>query len=188
MQLKNNDARKFAELIQQGIDSWVEAGKFAAKKIDEDPGFVDAVCDQFPHITPEMVLRFQQIGLRQIHPHLLLCDGPGPRRLRQLTYELQDKYSKEPVELLVKTGDDWETLKVDIRNLTPDQAIQVFSRTGINSHAAQRAILEDRAAKKIAAPVDVDMPYRITGRKVVVLNPCTFTATDLATMLAKITQ
>lgn len=179
-----SDAEKFVQLIQRGIDSWVEAGKFVASKIDEDPDFLNAICDQFPHISPEMVMRFDALGRKQIHPQLLLCDGPGPRRLRKLPYTLQEKFSAQPIDLLINTEKGWETLKVDVRNLTPDQAAQVFAPDGIRTEAAQRAFVEDRASKRVAPPTRANLPYRISGKKLVVIEPCTFDRKEIAQLLA----
>jgi hypothetical protein len=181
--LTKSKARQFAELMQAGIDKWVEAGKYAAACIDEDANFVDEVCDEFPQITPEMVLTFARVGRSEVHPYLLLSDAPGIRRLRRLPYAVQEKYAKEPVRLLVSHDGKWETLNVDVRNLTPDQASQVFGNDGVRSDAAQRAFIEDKAAKRIAPAVKANLPYRVTSRTLVVMEPVSLDRKELLRIL-----
>lgn len=183
---KQNPVDQVYTLILAGIESWIQAGEIVAQAIDEDPDFVDKLCDKYPDISPETVVRFELIGRRKLHPKTLLNDAPGMRRLRKLPFQLQEKYVTQPVNLIVKSSNGYEVLKVDVRNLTPDQSAQVFDSTGIRSEAAQRAWIEDKAATKIVLNVNADMPYRITGRKIVFMQPCTLSAGDLAQILAKI--
>ena len=73
-------------------------------------------------------------------------------------------------------------LLVSVFNLTPDQAQQMFGPEGIRNEGAQRAWLEDRSTKSL---VVVDDPYRVTGRRLVVMQPCQFNARQLANILAE---
>lgn len=163
----------------------MEAGKIVCDILDDDPGAIDKIVKGCPSMTPEMVVRFEQIGRKQLHPSLLIFEGHGPDRLARLPFAVQEKYSKEPVPLLVKTDSGWDTLNVDIRNLTKAQSEQVFSREGVRSEAAQRAWIEDKAAKKHAPPARANLPWRISGHSVVFMEPCTLTRRELAKILAE---
>jgi hypothetical protein len=182
-----NKIEQFAELINKGIESWLEAGKIVAEAIDEDPDFADKVCQKFPHITPEMVLRFEQIGRKKIHPHLLLHDGPGMRKLRCLTYDQQERLLKSGIPVLVHRGEsDWDTLNIDPRNINSAQCRQAFNSDGtIRSQASQRAWIEEQ--KLISEPIKVqcDTPWRIVSGKIVIVEPCTFTTQELSSILSK---
>ena len=178
-------AEKFVELVLQGIEVWMQAGEIAAKAVEADPEFVDRVCEICPDINEETVNRFVLMGLKKLHPQLCLSETPGVRRLRRLPYSLQEKHVKDPVDLVVKNDDGKvEILKVDVRNLTVDQSAQVFSVEGVRSHAEQRAWIEDKATKRVVPPVNGDLPYRITGRELVILNPCRLPRRDVARILA----
>jgi hypothetical protein len=136
----------------------VRAGEIAAQAISENPDWPDEICQQVPWLTQARIYEFQKIGLKKIHPRLMLCDLPGVRALRRLPYATQEKHVSEPVELLISNG---ETLRVDIHNLTPDQAAQAFDRGGVRTIPAQRAWLEDKATQK-AEPATIQIePYTI---------------------------
>jgi hypothetical protein len=182
LQQHNNDAQAFIEAVTRGIAAWVEAGQIAARAIEENPNFIDEVCDLCPDITPEAVKRFQAIGLRKLHPQLAISETPGARRLRKLPYSLQEKYVKEPLPLLTSGG---EILSVDFRNLTPDQLAQVFDGDRVRSEAEQRAFIEDKAAKSVPTVKANNPPYRVVGGKLVVMVPTQFTRKDLAKLLAE---
>lgn len=184
--LANSDANQFVKLVMEGIDAWTRAGEIAARAIAENPNFIDEVCDACPDITPEAVKRFQAIGLKKLHPQLAISEAPGVRRLRKLPFALQEQFVKAPIELVVlRDKGGVEVLKVDVRNLTPDQAAQVFTEDDIRSAAEQRAYIEDRNAKRIAPPTRANLPYRHDSKKLIVMEPCTFSRKELAKILAE---
>lgn len=183
---KTSSIQRIVELIHQGVESWIEAGKIVAKEIDSDPDFIDKICAEVPGISHEIVLRLDQIGRNRLYPHLLLNDSPGVRKLYRLPRDLQEKFWSEPVELLISDGDKTETLKVDVRNLSPAQARQVFNGATVRSVAAQRAWLEDEKARNFTAAVEVDDSYRVVGRRVVFRKNVSLTAKELARILAEI--
>lgn len=185
MKLAKTDSQLFIEFVMQGIECWTKAGEIAAMASESDPNWIDDVCDKCPDITPECVKRFIDIGRKKLHPRLAISEAPGVRRLRRLPYAVQEKFSNEPLELLVSSGSGWETLRVDVRNLTPDQAAQVLDEDGPRSIAAQRAYIEDRAAKRVAPPIRASLPYRIVGKKLVVMTGCTLERKDLTKILGE---
>jgi hypothetical protein len=182
----NNTAERFYDLITKGMEAWVEAGKLVANEIDANPGFVDEVCEKFPDISPEMVIRFDQIGRMEVHPRLLLSDSAGVRKLRKLPYALQEKYAASPVQLLINDKDGYQPLNVDVRNLTSDQANQVFTADGIRSPAAQRAWIENRKASEVVfSSQATEKPWRITRGKIYFTSPCSLKTSELARILAE---
>lgn len=182
----DKDVSQFVSLVTQGINSWIEAGKIVAEAIAKDPSFIDRVCEQMPGLSRETVHRFEMIGLGRALPDVFLSDSPGMKRLRHLSTETQRKYCVEPVELLVVNGDETTTLKVDIRNLSASQSQQVFSRDGVRSVAAQKAWLIDKMKDTEADSIDGSLPYSVVRNRVIVRKPCTFSAGDLARLLAEI--
>jgi hypothetical protein len=181
---QNNEAvEEIISLINKGVECWQKAGQLIAKNMDENPDFVDQICDQCKDISLETIYRFEQIGRQQLYPNLLLNDSPGVRRLRRLPYNLQKKYANEPVTLLISGG---ETLETDVRNLTPNQAAQVFSGNRLRTISEQRAYIEDKKSSEEAVPASGNLPYRIVGKTVVVMQSCKFTPGDLARLLFQV--
>lgn len=185
-QTLKEDARHLQGLIQRGIEAWIEAGQFIAKRVDENPDYIAELSDAMPDISPEHLARFEQIGRKQLHPKLLLSSSPGIRALCRLPYPLQERYLKEPVELFIQNGEKPTTLRVDVRNLTKLQTDQAFSFDGVRTVAAQRAWLEDRVCRNAVPTIESNLPYRTVGKKLVVVTPCTIDRRDLARLLAEL--
>lgn len=180
--LQNTKIDEFINLLKRGYEAWIEAGKIVANALEEDPDFADKVHEYHPEISVDTVYAFDRIGRRELHPKLVMSDTPGSRKLRRMPYHIQEKYCDMPVPLLIKSDGKWDTLKVSVFNLTTDQAAQVFDSDGVRGEGAQRAWLEDKSA---STSVQVDDPYRVVGRKLIVLQKCQFSAKQLATILSQ---
>ncbi len=172
-----NSVKRFLDLIQAGIKAWTEAGRIAAAAMDEDPDWADKVARANPQVTIEAVERFVKMGRGELHPMLATSEAPGVCALRRLPYVTQEKYLREPIKVVIAGGD---TLPVDVRNLTPAQVRQVFSRDGIRSDGAQRAWLESEKQRKVEAPLLCDLPWKVTGKKVIIRERCILTAHQIA--------
>lgn len=169
--------------ITAGIESWIEAGKLVANAVDKDPRWIEKACAEDASLPAEVLHRFEQIGRRQIVPALLLNDSPGFKRLRRLPYAVQERYAVKPVELLLANGD---TLHVDVQNLTPAQARQVFGVDRTRSLAEQRAIIEDAKAQRSVPRSNGEVPWRIIGKTLVVTGPCKMSVADLGSIISRI--
>lgn len=178
-----SDIDRIASLINQGVQAWIEAGKIVANAIDKDPDFAEKLNAKHPEVSVEMVYALDRVGRRELHPKLLLSEYPGVRRLRRLPYSLQEKYVNNPVPVLVNGPKGWESLQVDINNLTPQQAAQVFDKNGVRSDAAQRAYIESQKAKQPAK--EYKDPCRVVGHRLVIAQPCEITAKELSHFLAQ---
>jgi hypothetical protein len=165
-------ASQFAWCVQQGINAWQKAGEIVVREIEKDPSFPERVAAKFASISEHTVRVFQRIGLKQIHPELYLSAKPGAKMLLRLPYETQEKHLKEPVDLLIKTGEGWETLRADVDKLTKDQAEQVFDRDGIRDAAAQRLYIESKAARQTASTPKHKDEFKVIGKTLHVLGPC----------------
>lgn len=182
IQRANTNVNKFIELFLKGIELWLEAGRIVSQALEEDPDFAEKVNAAHPEISVDTVYAFDRIGRKQLHPKLVISDSPGARKLRRLPYTMQEKYTDEPVPVLIRTESGWETLKVNVFNLTSEQAAQVFDGDVIRTEGAQRAWLESKASKAL---IQVDEPYRVSGRKLLIMQPCQLNAKQLATILAQ---
>lgn len=180
-----SEIKAWADAYQSGVDGWVKLGEITARLIDTYPDFMDKLCAAHKQITPEFLKRLARVGRHEIVPQLLVASSCGSNKLRQLPYELQEKYVSQPVELLVKTEAGWDTLLVEVDNLTKDQTDQVFdSKTrDVRSTAAQRAFIEDKQVPAVKTAV---VPYRIKGGKLEVFSPCSFGSKDLARIMVEL--
>jgi len=75
---------------------------------------------------------------------------------------------------------------VDVQNLTPSQARQVFGYDRVRSLAEQRAIIEDVKAQKAAPATHGEVPWRIVGKTLVVTGPCKISVADLGSIISRI--
>lgn len=173
---------QFYTLIMQGVEAWTEAGKIVSKKMDEDPDWAEMVTNKHPEIGIETVYAFYRIGKGVLHPKLLLSDKPGIRALRRLPYFEQEKYLNNPVKVLIENKGDWESINMSIYNMTPLQSKQVFDGEEVRSEAGQRAWIESQKIR--TKPVDVNEPYRVVGKNLVIMEPCRFTQKQLMQIMA----
>lgn len=181
----NEYINRFSELITQGKQAWINAGKVLADAVDKVPGFTKKLMERHPEFTERFIRKMIDLGRGALHLDLLIGESVGERRLAKLSYSWQEKYTQSPVSLLIKTEKGWDELFVDVRNLTPEQCNQVFTDDGVRSKEQQRAYLESAWAKRIAPPTKSNLPYRIVGNKLVVMTPTQFDRKELAQFLAE---
>jgi hypothetical protein len=184
-QLSVSNAELFISLITKGLESWLAAGKLVMESLEANPAWAEEVHALYPEVGLETIYAFERIGRMKLHPRLLLSDAPGYRRLRCLPYDLQEKFLKEPVKLLIREGKNWEELNVNAVNLTADQCKQVFTDHEVRSVPAQRAWIESQNMRKLVPFSDAEMPYRIIGKQLVVNAPCRLKVSELARIIAQ---
>lgn len=171
---------KFHALVMEGIEKWIEAGEIVARAIDTNPEFIENACDTHPSLTPELIKRFYAIGKKQLHPEVLISTAPGIRALARLPYAQQEKYLREPLEIVV---DGEDVLKVEARNLTSKQVRQVFSSGGVRSVGGQRAVmLSENKCVDIKTPAQ---HYQIKGGKFVTDGPV---ALDIGALMRQLAE
>jgi|SRR5581483_9663783 len=188
LQTTTDSVQTFINLFHGAQSSLIALGEHTAASIDADPDFADKVCLAYPELTMEFIHKCELVGRKKLHPRLVISEGPGVSRLRRMPLALQEKFISQPLPLVIRKDNNVEILNVDLLNLSADQAKQVFDceKQEVRSEAAQRAWLEDQAAKALPpTPKGINLPYRITGGKLVVMETCTFTRKDLAKLLAE---
>lgn len=169
-------ARRFADLIQQGIDAWSEAGRLLVRMLEDDPRAKDVILSECPDLTSEVLARFEAIGRKQLHPKTLLDNSPGMRRLRRLPYSEQERYLQEPVPVVIRKGDAVDVLNVAVKNLSREQVTQAIAASGIRTPEAQRAWIESKRADVVR----VKKPYKIQKGRVTFTSGCTLSSAELA--------
>lgn len=161
------------------LENLERVGVLAAQAIARDPQFPDKVHARCPDLTPPFIRRMEAVGLGKLHAKLALAECPGVSRLKRLPLAIQERYVENPVPLLIQQNNGgWDTLQVDVRNLTSEQARQVFSTDGVRDESAQRAWIETRRFSD-HVPKAQDLPYRILQKELVVTEPCRFNKRSL---------
>ena len=175
---------RFIQLTKNIVNHIVEAGALAVRSIDKDPTWVDKVCKRNENLTPEFIHRVENVGRGKLDARLLWMSFVGSNRLRRLPISMQQKCLTEGVPVLIKTEAGWETLKVEVPNLTSAQANQAIAFDHVRTDAEQRAYLEDIASRKKFEGVQPSAtPYEIKRDKVY-FQACTLTRKDLLRILA----
>lgn len=181
-----NKINQFVNLVKQGVESWIQAGQLVVEILDVDPDAVSEICETCAIITPEIVARFEQIGRKQLKPELLLSDSPGYRRLREMPYSLQEKYSEQAVDVFVVNNGKTDTLRVPVKSLSGAQATQVFTRSGVRDIGAQRAFLLERNTRAFFPTLDSKRPYTVSGHTVCFKENCKLTRRQLLDIVAEL--
>lgn len=184
-QVSKNYIAEFCQLIEQGKQCWIEAGKKLAEAAEKIPNFINLMLEACPHFTERFLRKMIDLGHGALHPDLLIGESTGERRLARLPYSWQEKHAMKPVELLVKRDKEWDTLLVPVRDLTPEQCNQVFDDSAVRTTAQQRSYLESVWAKRVVPPKQTNSPYRIIGGQLVVMSPAKFSRKELAKILAE---
>ena len=184
-----NKVEEFGALIRQIGAGLEAAGKMLVEMLALDPQAKKKIRDRFPEISNSMLNQLEAVGRGQMHPRLALTANPGFQRLRGLPYSDQERLLSEPVELLVEHEGEIDVLLVQVADLTPDQARQVFAQDCVRSQGAQRAWLEDQREKALVSKraVTISEPYQIHRNGTVEFKAGTvLTRRDLAEVLAKL--
>lgn len=177
----DTDEQAFVEAAHNILSSGAKAGEIVRRKMADDPEWPEKLAEKVPWLSAYSIRQFGRIGT-SIHPKLFLSSSVGAQALKRMPYAIQEKYSVEPVPVLISKG---EKLLIDIHNLTPDQTAQVFNGKEIRELPAQRAWIESLAVAKEVKPKRVDSPYRISsGKLIVMVAGTTFTRKELAKLLA----
>ena len=152
--------KEFGKFFNDGLESIKKACKIYVDAIDYDPTLIDKFREEYPNITESAWVRFEQVGRGLLHESLLTDYSMGAKKLKNLPYSQQEKFSKNGIELLTKTND---ILKVEVSSLTKEQVKQVFTNDHVRTLAEQRAYIESQETYN-AKPVD-DVPYMIKNKK-----------------------
>jgi hypothetical protein len=179
----DDSTRRFAEALKRGVDAFLEAGRIVAQEIDKDPKFPEKVAAQSNGDIPAvLVRRFEKLGRGQVIPQFLLhWDKPGVKKLRKFTPDLQTKYLKEGLEVLVDKG---QHLLINPLHMTKLQAQQVFECDEIRSLPEQRAWLEsEKMTVNLNKTEKVEDLYNIVKGQIVFNRPCHFNVDELMQIL-----
>ena len=122
--------------------------------IDSTPGFAQQVIAAG---VPEDVLSgFERLGRGQLNPDLLFAVRPGLKRLELQSCSTQDDVLAEGLEVL--DYDESTTRRIPAKDLTDQQARQVFAGDHVRSLAEQRTWIREKK-RKAPALVESAVPW-----------------------------
>ena len=184
---KDEKMESFLTLFREGVEAWVKAGAILVELIEENPNIYDEMIEKCPTLNAGILTRFEQIGRKQLHPQLLLGSSAGMAKLKRLPYSLQERYLEEPIPVVVETEYGTDKLLIKARDMTPDQANQVFQGSGLRSESAQKAYLSQKQAEVKRKGPEVTLWTKKKGK--IYFNPdIGFTPSDIASILAQNTH
>lgn len=151
---KERSIANFAEAVNRGIEAWAEAGSILVQMMAKDEDLFNKILSAHPEIGMDMLLTFERIGRKQIFAPLLAMNCPASEHLLELPYEVQERCTREPVEIVVKHGENYKITSKRLHELTKKESELAFNHEGTRPTDRQLKILQIKAAEKIIpAPV-----------------------------------
>jgi hypothetical protein len=186
---QNSKINQFVELYTQGVEAWVAAGEIIVELVEADPYVFDSIIAKCPHLNAGILGKFEQMGRKIIHPHLLMNSSPGTERLAKLPYSVQQRYIDEPIALVVHTEHGTDVLKVKAKDMTSAQAKQVFKQDRIRTEGEQKAYMMDQESRTaIVKPSSNSTPWSIKNGRVIFQQGASLSAGELAMILTQLTK
>lgn len=174
---------EFITLFKEGVNAWIKAGEILVDLVENDPHSYDYIIQSCPQLNAGILGRFEQMGRKTLHPQLLLTASPGFARLTRLPFSMQERYIEEPIPLIVHTEKGTDVLLVKAKDMTKEQASQVFAPGRLRTEGEQKAWLMQQKSNN-ARPVVSSKPWSIKGSKIII-NGLEFTRKELTAILAQ---
>lgn len=163
---QNERIQTFIDLFKQGVEAWIKAGEILVELVEDDPHVYDYIIQECPTLNAGILGRFEQMGRKILHPQLLLSASPGFNKLRRLPISMQERYITEPVPIIVHTGEGTDVLLVKAKDMTKEQADQVFAPGRIRTEGEQKAWLMEKASHAARPVGATSCPWKIRGKQV----------------------
>lgn len=180
----NQKISEFITLFKDGVNAWIKAGEILVAMVEGDPHTYDYIIQECPQLNAGILGRFEQMGRKTLHPQLLLTASPGFAKLTKLPFSMQERYIDEPIPLIVHTDEGTDVLLVQAKNMTKEQASQVFTTGRIRTEGEQKAWLMQQRSNAAKPAEKSSKPWSIKGHRVTI-NGIEFTRRELAGILAQ---
>lgn len=133
----------FNSYLAEGVEAWYKAGKLLVDMVERNPNAYSIIARNNPHLTIDLLLALEKIGRKEIFPYVLLDKSAGSSKLLELPYDLQVKYYKEPVEVVLFRGAGSYAVERKLAtNLSKDEVKLVFGPAGVRSVEDQRKLID----------------------------------------------
>ena len=185
----DSKANQFIDLFRQGVEAWIKAGEILVELVENEPHAYDYIIQKCPNLNAGILGRFEQMGRKILHPQLLLTASPGFAKLQKLPMSMQERYIEEPIPLIVHTNEGTDVLLVKAKDMTKEQASQVFANNRLRTEGEQKAYLM-QLRSMAARPVNTGnvAPWSIKSGRVVFQQGATLSAGELGMIIAQLTK
>jgi hypothetical protein len=186
---KSAKISEFSRLYEEGLKAWSKAGEVIVELVEDDPNVYDEILAACPMLTPSVLSTFEKIGRGLLYAPLAMDGSPGGKRLQSLPLSQQVKYESEPLPLIVHTDSGTDVLRVRAKDMTKDQAAQVFANGRVRTEGEQKAYLM-QLRSMAARPVNNSpaAPWSIKSGRVIFQQGASLTAGELAMIVAQLTK
>jgi len=186
---KSQKIEELISLFTVGIDTWKKAGEILVELVEADSGVYEEIISKCPMITPNALANFERMGRGLLYPPLAMDGSPGGKKLQALPLSQQVKYESEPIPLIVHTENGTDVLMVRAKDMTRDQAAQVFGKGRIRTEGEQKALLiEMRSKATPSRPSENIAAWKIRNGRVEFVTGATLSAGELATIITQLTK
>ena len=178
----------FLGLIKGGIEAINRGASMLARLHAKTPDVIHEITEQAPQIPASFLAKLLKVGEKALHPDLLLNGCAAYQQLARLPFSSQEAALKTRSVQLVIDSETGDALNVPLVELTPAQARQVISETGLRTKDEQRGFIRKnqpfaKSTEKIVGPL-----YVIRGKTVVCNVGCTLTQQDLLRLLQEMSK
>lgn len=179
---------EFLALFRDGVNAWIKAGEILVELVENDPHVFDYIIQKCPQLNAGLLGRFEQMGRKILHPQLLLTNSPGFAKLQKLPFSMQERFIDEPIPLIVHTEQGTDVLLVKAKDLTKEQANQVFAKDRLRTEGEQKAWLIQQASTASRPASSNVAPWIIKGGRVQFQQGVSLSAGELATIITQLTK
>jgi len=174
----------FEKALTGAVANILEASNAYVMAIDADPNAAKLFHEQFEDVVPPSAWAgFEAVGRKQMHPKMLYGGGKNGHYIKRLPYSEQELvFNGERVTMLTRDGKD--SILVDLREVTKEQAEQLVSNNHIRTPEEQRSYLEQYRKADEKQPV-FRPPYKVGKQGLVISQPCTLTKRELSRILGE---
>lgn len=123
------DVDRLVGFIECGIDFWLKAGEILVKMHKTDPGVFETICKRHRWVTIDMLRTLYDIGMKVIHPRVLLLPSKVAGAVAAMPYDAQ-KYVVESTTG-VEVMREGKRRPTDMSALSRKEAKAAFSTAGI---------------------------------------------------------
>lgn len=178
--------QRIVEHLTMGLDFLRTAGQAMA-----------AFLDRFPHqrsllvhhgLQPSTITTLERIGRKTLHPSLAFDTSIPATRLKSMSYDEQERYLNEPVELLVpQAGTSEMTSKLALmKSLSKDQLQQVLDGTKVRDLAEQNTYLLGLESQRRFKMFDDGKSWKIVKNEVRVKRDSSLSKADILEILERL--
>lgn len=173
-----NQINAFAKLVNEGIKKWQQAGTLLVDMADKDPSVYTKIVKAHAFISLDMLMAFEKIGRKQLHPLLLLSDSTAARKVASLPYRDQKEIVENGVYVLdpkTKRG-----VKKSLDDITSNEVRLVFDGGKLRSVEEQATLKKEIEDKWNAFEQERSKRFIVNeDGSITFFQDCTFTRSQL---------